>query len=156
MLSNKWFDTLKWIAQFVLPGLATWYFAFAGIWNLPFQEEIVGTIVAIDVWLAALLAVSNAQYQKVMLDGWKGLAGADMDTIQVPNAPFGMDAFTYNILKWTTLAFLPATAALYFTLSTLWGFPYGEEIVGSVAALTTFMGLLLGVSKSRAIKHQED
>lgn len=41
---------------------------------------------------------------------------------------------------------LPGTGTLYFTLSTIWGFPYGEEVVGSIAALTVFFGMLLGIS----------
>ena len=63
-LSNKVYDSLKYIAQYVLPALGTLYFALAGIWNLPFGEEIVGTIAAVDTFLGVLLGVSAAQYKK--------------------------------------------------------------------------------------------
>lgn len=64
MMSNKMYDVLKWIAQYLLPALGTLYFAVAGIWGLPYAEEVVGTIVAIDTFLGVVLGVSTAQYNK--------------------------------------------------------------------------------------------
>ena len=61
---NKVYDTLKYVAQVVLPSVGTLYFALAGIWGLPFGEEIVGTITAIDEFLGALLMISTSQYKK--------------------------------------------------------------------------------------------
>lgn len=52
----------------------------------------------------------------------------------------------YDILKWITLTLLPAIATLYFALSGIWGFPYGEQIIGTIAAIETFLGMLLGIS----------
>lgn len=52
----------------------------------------------------------------------------------------------YNILKWVALCVLPAISTLYFALSGIWGFPYGEQIVGTIAAVNTFLGALLGIS----------
>lgn len=63
-LSNKTYDILKWIAQIVLPALGTLYFALATIWGLPYGEQIVGTITAIDAFLGALLGISTNQYNK--------------------------------------------------------------------------------------------
>lgn len=53
---------------------------------------------------------------------------------------------TYDILKWITTIVLPATGTLYFALSGIWGFPYGEQIVGTITALVTFFGVILGIS----------
>ena len=64
-MSNKTYDILKWIALVVLPALGTLYFALAGIWGLPYGEQIVGTITAIDTFLGALLGISNIKYNKV-------------------------------------------------------------------------------------------
>ena len=64
MLKNSIYDTLKWIAQIVLPAIATLYFALASIWGLPYGEQIVGTITAIDAFLGAILGISTAQYNK--------------------------------------------------------------------------------------------
>lgn len=63
-MNNKTYDILKWIAQIVLPALATLYFAIASIWGLPYAEEIVGTITAIDAFLGALLGISSYRYNK--------------------------------------------------------------------------------------------
>ena len=63
-LSNKTYDVLKWIAQYVLPAAGTLYFALAGIWGLPYGEQIVGTITAVDTFLGVLLGVSTAKYIK--------------------------------------------------------------------------------------------
>lgn len=62
--SNKTYDILKYIAQIVLPALGTLYFALASIWGLPYGEQIVGTITAIDAFLGALLGISTAKYNK--------------------------------------------------------------------------------------------
>lgn len=63
-ISNKTYDVLKWIAQYVLPALGTFYFALAGIWGLPYGEAIVGTITAVDTFMGVILGISNAQYKK--------------------------------------------------------------------------------------------
>lgn len=64
MMSNKWYDVLKWIAMVFLPAIATLYFALAGIWGFPYGEEIVGTITAVDTFLGVLLGITSAQYHK--------------------------------------------------------------------------------------------
>lgn len=68
MMSNKFYDIMVWIAQIVLPALAALYAALSGIWGFPYGEEIVGTITALDVFLGALLKISNAQYKKQTCD----------------------------------------------------------------------------------------
>lgn len=61
----------------------------------------------------------------------------------------------YDILKWITLIFLPAVATLYFALSGIWGFPYGEQIVGTIAVIETFLGTLLAISTYQYNKSKE-
>ena len=63
-ISNKTYDFLKWVAQFLLPASGTLYFALAGIWGFPYGEEVVGTITAVDTFLGVLLGISTAQYNK--------------------------------------------------------------------------------------------
>lgn len=63
-MSNKVYDILKWIAQYLLPALGTLYFALATIWGLPYGEQIVGTITAVDTFLGVILGISSAQYHK--------------------------------------------------------------------------------------------
>lgn len=52
----------------------------------------------------------------------------------------------YDILKWVALVLLPALGTLYFGLAGIWGFPYGEQIVGTITAIDTFLGVILGIS----------
>ncbi len=66
MMSNKTYDVLKWVAQIALPAVGTLYAALAGIWGFPYGEEIVGSIMAADTFLGALLQISTAQYKKTV------------------------------------------------------------------------------------------
>ena len=52
----------------------------------------------------------------------------------------------YDVLKWISLVCLPAVTALWLTLANIWGFPYAEAIGATLAAITTFLGALLGIS----------
>lgn len=63
-LNNKVYDTLKWFAQYFLPALGTLYFALANIWGLPYGEQIVGTITAVDTFIGVILGISTIQYNK--------------------------------------------------------------------------------------------
>ena len=61
-LDNKVYDILKWIAQYLLPALGTLYFALSQIWGLPYGEQVVGTLTAIDTFLAVILGISTKSY----------------------------------------------------------------------------------------------
>lgn len=61
-MSNKTYDILKMVAQIVLPALGTLYFTLSGIWGLPYGEEIVGTITAIDTFLGVILKYASDNY----------------------------------------------------------------------------------------------
>lgn len=63
-MNDKLYNILKWVAQIVLPALATLYFAISQIWGLPLGEEIVGTVTAVDAFLGALLGISTVAYNK--------------------------------------------------------------------------------------------
>lgn len=62
--SNKVYDVLKWIAMYLLPAAGTLYFALSGIWGLPYGEEVVGTITAVDTFLGVILGISSVTYNK--------------------------------------------------------------------------------------------
>ena len=62
---------------------------------------------------------------------------------------------TYDVMKWIALIFIPAIGALYFGLAQIWGFPYGEEIVGTLTLIDTFLGALLGISTAQYNKGAE-
>ena len=52
----------------------------------------------------------------------------------------------YNILKLVCMILLPAIATLWFALGKIWGFPYLAEIEGTIIAIDTFIGALIGIS----------
>ena len=52
----------------------------------------------------------------------------------------------YDVLKQIALIWIPALGTLYFALAGIWGFPYGEQIVGTLTAIDTFLGAILGIS----------
>ena len=60
----------------------------------------------------------------------------------------------YDVLKWIALYLLPALGTLYFALSGIWGLPYGEQVVGTITAADTFLGVLLGISSAAYKKEQ--
>lgn len=68
-MNDKVYDILKWIAQYFLPAIGTLYFALAGIWGLPYGEEIVGTITAVDTFLGVLLGIASTTYHKNIAAG---------------------------------------------------------------------------------------
>lgn len=55
----------------------------------------------------------------------------------------------YKILKYIAMIFLPALGTLYFALSGIWGFPYAEQVVGTITAIDTFLGVILGISTAQ-------
>ena len=63
-MSNSTYDKLKFIAQVVLPAAGMLYAALSGIWGLPYAEQIVGTIVAVNTFLGVVLKISTYQYNK--------------------------------------------------------------------------------------------
>lgn len=67
-MKNKTYDVLKWVAQYLLPAAGTLYFALANIWGLPFGEQVVGTITAVDAFLGVILGISTVQYNKTLPD----------------------------------------------------------------------------------------
>lgn len=69
MITGKLYDYLKWVAQIFLPALGTLYFTLAGIWELGHAENVVGTIMAVDLFLGVLLGISQVNYAKQVGQG---------------------------------------------------------------------------------------
>lgn len=63
-MTNKTYDRLKFVAQVVLPALASLVFAIAQIWGMQYAEQIVGTITAVDAFMGVCLGISTNMYNK--------------------------------------------------------------------------------------------
>ena len=62
----------------------------------------------------------------------------------------------YKVLKWIVVIVLPAISTAYFGLAQIWGFPYAEQICGTLAIVETFIGALIGVSTKTYYKNKTD
>ena len=63
-MSDKMYDILKWIAILFLPALAILIRTVFAIWQIPYGEQISSTIIALQVFLGAILGVSTLNYKK--------------------------------------------------------------------------------------------
>ncbi len=63
-MCDKTYNVLKWMAQLLLPAMGTLYFALASIWRLPYGEQVVGTITAVDTFLGVILGITSAKYKQ--------------------------------------------------------------------------------------------
>lgn len=62
----------------------------------------------------------------------------------------------YNVLKWICLIALPALAVFYYTLSKIWGLPFGAEIPATINAVAVLIGALIGISQINISKEERD
>ena len=67
-MKNETYDILKYIAQILIPAIATLYFSVSQIWGLPYGEQIVGTLTAVDAFLGVCLGISSDNYHKAIGD----------------------------------------------------------------------------------------
>jgi hypothetical protein len=61
----------------------------------------------------------------------------------------------YDVLKYIAQIGLPALATLYFAVAEIWGLPYSAEVIGTITALDTFLGVLLGITTAQYNKKGE-
>jgi hypothetical protein len=77
VLSHSLYDKLKFVAQILLPGLATLWATIGTIWGLSNTTELVATITAFDTFLGFALQLSSRRY-------YKNGANFDGDVIVTP------------------------------------------------------------------------
>lgn len=63
-----------------------------------------------------------------------------------------MSSKVYDVLKFIAQIVLPAIGTLYFALASIWSFPYAEQVVGTITAVDTFLGVILGISSNKYYK----
>lgn len=59
-----------------------------------------------------------------------------------------MNNKVYDVLKYIAQIVLPALGTLYFALAGIWNFPYAEQVVGTISAVDTFLGVILKISSN--------
>jgi hypothetical protein len=67
-----------------------------------------------------------------------------------------MNNNVYDVLKWIALILLPALGTFYFALAGIWNFPYAEQVVGTITAVDTLLGALLGISNANYKKANQE
>lgn len=68
-MNDKLYDILKWVAILFLPALAILIKTVFAIWQIPLGDQISATIIAIQVFLGAILGVSSLNYNKEQDNG---------------------------------------------------------------------------------------
>ena len=64
LMSDKTYNIMKWIVQYILPGLGVLYAIIAGAANLPYAEVVLAIVMAVDWFLGVILGISTNQYNK--------------------------------------------------------------------------------------------
>ena len=144
IFKSKVYNVLKFIALVLLPAISAFYFAVAKYWNLPYPEQVVGTLAAVDTFVGVLVGISNANYIKQT--GNYAFTNEDGSVEQL--VPVTMR----DIMKWIAQIFIPAVATLYFALADIWVLPYPEQIVGTLMAFDAVLGAILGISSEAYTK----
>ena len=71
-ISNKAYDTLKFIAIYVIPSLETFWLTIGPVWNLPYTTQIGATIGAVGLLIAGCIGISTATYNQAKLEEHEG------------------------------------------------------------------------------------
>jgi hypothetical protein len=53
---------------------------------------------------------------------------------------------TYDLLKSIAMIWLPAATTLYFAIASIWGIPDTTAVIGTMTAVDTCLGGVLGIS----------
>ena len=61
-MSNRTYDTLKVVALILAPVLA-FVASLVNIWGIPYGEQIVATLTAIDTLIGAIVVAANKAYK---------------------------------------------------------------------------------------------
>lgn len=64
LMSDKTYDIMRWIVQYILPGLGVLFAIIAGATGLPYAEVVLAVVMAVDWFLGIILGISTKQYNK--------------------------------------------------------------------------------------------
>ena len=69
LLNNKTYDFFKWLVTIALPAFGSFYFALSKMWELPYVENVVGTVTITSIFFGALIGISSSNYKKENPEG---------------------------------------------------------------------------------------
>lgn len=81
-LTNRTYDTLKWIALAVIPAASTLVLTVGKIWGLPYYDNIGATISAVGLFIAAIIGVSSKDFYEIQpkdIEGMDYLEDGEVD-----------------------------------------------------------------------------
>lgn len=64
LMSDKMYNIMKWIVQYILPGLGVLYAIIAGATGIPYADIVLAVVMAVDWFLGIILGISTKQYNK--------------------------------------------------------------------------------------------
>jgi Putative phage holin Dp-1 len=106
-VSSRVYDFLKFLALVALPAVGTLYFALAGIWHLPYAEEVVGTVTAVDTALGLLInraSKNNVVGDLVFSQDRDGtVTGIDMEATKDPFVLQDENKVVFQVKRRTTV-----------------------------------------------------
>ena len=70
--NDKLYHALKYVAQVILPALATFILTLGEIWGIPYSQQISATVMAVDTFMGVALHVSKMNYYE-----YSGIDGGD-------------------------------------------------------------------------------
>lgn len=63
-------------------------------------------------------------------------------------AKYWLPGWLYDALKWVGLLAIPAAAAIYTGLASVWGWPNAGEVAQTATIVSTGIGVLLGAAEA--------
>lgn len=108
LLSDSTYNKIKSSVQLLIPAICALYLAIAGIWGLPYSQQIVGTLTAIATFLGVLLKVSTKSYDNsdakydgkvVVEDGEDGQKLFSLELNDDPLALQNKESVTFKVHK---------------------------------------------------------
>lgn len=66
----------------------------------------------------------------------------------MPKSPSFLTDNFYDTVKWLALIAFPALGTAYYGIAQIFGLPHAEQVVGVIVIIDTFLGTLVGISKS--------
>jgi hypothetical protein len=133
------FNVLKWLGIVFLPAFAALYVGLANVWNLPYPEQISGTITAVVLFLGMVLQIGNAIR-------FHAVTETNMSMSFVPIDGVLFSSGVYDVIKWLVQIGLPALSTLYVALASIWNLPFGPEVSKTIMIIVAFLGSLVAVS----------